>query len=215
MAQAHGILSSSGRGHRSGLTATLETGRRPFLMNIDCCIAVSVMSRTACASPRSITQRDAGIEVATDMTQFGRGKKAIDMMDMCAMSVGSLMQDLHKTPEAKIGYFASPHSYHAAQLQVLQVDRVIRSTEVMRQLPMPILSLVRNIGLHLRQTMPCLTSMARSWLGSCKGTVGLAQCPQRLFEWLRRSDIMTVVPGEKLCESKVKACGLTRLDSDD
>ena len=43
-ATARGILSSSGRSHRSGLTATLDTGRRPFLINIGCGIPVPAMS---------------------------------------------------------------------------------------------------------------------------------------------------------------------------
>ena len=82
------------------------------------------------------------VDEATDMPAFGgweaaplswgrsavadAGNKAIDMVyvhsvllgSVAAAAAGALMQNLHKTPKAQIGHFATPHHLHTAQLQI-------------------------------------------------------------------------------------------------
>jgi hypothetical protein len=192
----------------------LDTGRRPFLVNSAGRIPVPLVRSATGAGPHPISQRNEGIEVAADMTQFGRGKPAVNMMHVGPMPVGNLMQDVHKAPKAQISDFAAPQRRHAPQLQVLQVDRVIPGTEVMGQFPVPILPLMRNPGMGLCQSLPCVPPTARAWHGPGQCPIGFAELAQRLFERLGCGDIMAVVSGEKLRKPEIKASGLTRLDPD-
>src|SRR5262245_36950714 len=115
------------------------------------------------------------------MTQLRGRKPAVDMMDMAAMPERYLVQDVDKASKAQIRDLAAPERRHAAQFKVFQVDRVIPGTQLMRQLPVPVLPLVGNIGMRLGQTLPSETAMARTRLRTGKGTTCLAQSPQGLF----------------------------------
>ena len=102
------------------------------------------------------------VDEATDMTAFGGREKAVDMVYVRPVLLGSLMQNLYKTPKAQLCYFATPHRLHTAQLQVFQRDRIIRGTEFMGELPLPVLALMGNTGMHPCQGASCLTAMART-----------------------------------------------------
>src|SRR5215212_7114291 len=107
------MLSSGGRRHRGGLTATLEIGRgavklallccrrrgerrplarlrrrraKPFLVNIGGGVLIPLMGRAATGTgPQPITQGDGMVDEATDMAAFGGREKAVDVMDMRAV----------------------------------------------------------------------------------------------------------------------------------
>ena len=88
-----------------GLTAASRTGRRPFLINIGCGVLIPLVGRTATRTgPPPITQRDGMIDEATDMTAFRGREKTVDVMDMGAVFLGSLVQNLHKAPKARVPY---------------------------------------------------------------------------------------------------------------
>ena len=108
---------------------------KPFLINIRCGIPVPLVgSAAAWTGPQPLTQGDGMVDEATDMTAFGgweaaplswgrsavadAGNKAVDIVYVHTVLLGSLMQNLHKTPKAQIGHFATPHHLHTAQLQV-------------------------------------------------------------------------------------------------
>jgi hypothetical protein len=87
----------------------LDTGRRPFLINIGGGIPVPSMGRaTAWTGPQPIAQGHGIVDEATDMTAFGGREKAVDVVYMGAELLSSLMQDLYKAPKAHIGDLASP-----------------------------------------------------------------------------------------------------------
>jgi hypothetical protein len=56
------------------------------------------------------------LDEATDMTAFGGRVKAVDVMDMRAVLLGGLVQNLHKPAKAQIRHFAAPQRLHAMQL---------------------------------------------------------------------------------------------------
>jgi len=86
-----------------GLTAASRTGRRPlarlrrrrakpFLINVGCGVLIPLVGRaTTRTGPPPITQRDGMIDEATDMTAFRGRQKTVDVMDMGAMFLGSLV----------------------------------------------------------------------------------------------------------------------------
>jgi hypothetical protein len=64
----------------------LETGRRPFLVNIGGGVLVPLMGCAATGTgPQPITQGDGMIDEATDIAAFGGREKAVDVMDMRAV----------------------------------------------------------------------------------------------------------------------------------
>jgi len=85
------------------------------------------------------------------------------------------MEDLHKLPKAQIRDFAPPQRGHAAQVEVFQVDGIIRRTQVVRELPMPGLPLMGNAGMDPCQRTTSLPTMARATSFPCQGAMGLAQ----------------------------------------
>ena len=92
---------------------------KSFLINIRCGIPVPLVgSAAAWTGPQPLTQGNGMVDEATDMTAFGGREKAVDMVYVRPVLLGSLMQNLHKTPKAQIGHFATPHHLHTAQLQV-------------------------------------------------------------------------------------------------
>jgi|RhiMetStandDraft_8_1073273.scaffolds.fasta_scaffold16955_2 hypothetical protein len=147
-------------------------GRRPFPVNIASSIAVPLMDGATRTGPYPIPQCNEGIEGAADMTQFGGREKAVDMMDVGPELGGSLVQDLHKAPEAQIGDFASPQCGHTPQFQVFQIDRVILLTQRMGSVPMPGRPLVGNAPVHLCQRVSGLLPMAEP--GSVRDSARLA-----------------------------------------
>ena len=95
----------------------METGRRPFLVNIGGGVLVPLMGCAATGTgPQPITQGDGMVDEATDMAAFGGREKAADVMDMRAVLFGSLVQNLHKPAKAQIRHFAAPQRLHAVQL---------------------------------------------------------------------------------------------------
>ena len=154
------------------------------------------------------------VHVSTQMTAFGGGKETVDMMDVRPVFLCGLVQDLDKAPKAQIGDFPAPHGRHAAQLQVLKIDRVVLLAQRMGQVPMPGRALMGNPPMDLCQRVSGLTPMARARHGTRQRPVGFPYLTQRVSQWQRCLDIMPVVPREKLAQPKVKRCGVTRLASD-
>ncbi len=77
---------------------------KPFLINIRCGIPIPLMGRAAAwTGPQPITQGDGMVDEATDMTAFGGREKAVDMVyvrpvllgSVAAAAAGALMQNLH------------------------------------------------------------------------------------------------------------------------
>ena len=154
------------------------------------------------------------VDEATDMTAFGRRKEAVDVVDVRAELLCSLMQNLHEAPKAHIGDFAAPHGSHATQFEVFKIDRIIALAQPSCCLPVPGMPLIGNTAMKGRKCLPGLVSVVRPWHLTRQSAVGFAYRAQRLSEGLGSMDIMPVVSGEECRESEVKACGLTRLDSD-
>ena len=120
------MLNSGGGSPRKGLTATSLTGGRPLLIDIVRRIPVPLMGRAAHrAGPDTITQGDGMVEGTAHMTAFGRGKEAVDVMDVRPMFRCGLVQDLHKASKAQISHFPAPHGRHATECQVFKIDRVV------------------------------------------------------------------------------------------
>ena len=84
----------------------------------------------------------------------------------------------------------------------------------MRGVPMPGRALMGNLPMDLCQGMSGLPSMARARHGTRQRPVGFPYLTQRVSQWQRCVDIMPVVAREKLCQPKIKRCGVTRLASD-
>lgn len=149
------------------------------------------------------------------MAQFGTWEPAVNIMDMVGMPSSDLVQGLEKPPIAQVGHFAAPQGYHATQFQVFEVNRVIPVAKIMRQLPVPILPLMHNVGMEVGKTVLCLAAMCRARFCPGQGSIGLSECSQGLLQRLWGSNIMAIMSREELRKPKVKTCGLTRLDSDD
>ena len=97
------------------------------------------------------------------MTAFGGGEKAVDVMNMRAAFLCSLMQDLHKMPKAKVGHFSAPHRGHAPQLQILKIDCVVALAQRPCRVPVPGLPLMGNPAMHAREGLLGLSSVLRPW----------------------------------------------------
>jgi hypothetical protein len=169
---------------------------------------------TAWTGPQPIAQGHGIVDEATDMTAFGGREKAVDVVYMGAELLSSLMQDLYKAPKAHIGDLASPHGSHAPQLQILKIDGIVALAQRPCCVPVPGLALMGNPAMHAREGLFGLASVLRPWHLARQGTIGFPYRTQRLSQWLGSMDIMAVVSGEECRETEIKACGLTRLDSD-
>ena len=114
------VSGGSGKGRyslRSPLRRRRRGERRPFLVNMSGGVLIPLMRRAATGTgPQPITQGDGMIDEATDMATFGGREKAVDVMDMRPVLLGSLMQNLHKPAKARIHHFAAPQRWHAVQL---------------------------------------------------------------------------------------------------
>jgi hypothetical protein len=84
-------------------------------VSIDRGVAVSVVGGTAGTSPDTITQGDEHVERATDMTQLGRWKEAVDVMDVRSQLLRRVVQDGDEAGKAQVRDLASPHRLHALQ----------------------------------------------------------------------------------------------------
>jgi hypothetical protein len=147
------------------------------------------------AGPDTVPQGDEGIEVATDMTEPGRGKEAVDMMDVHAGLPRSSVQNLHEPSQSQDGHFPAPQHFYASQYQVFKADRVINGTQLVCKLPMPRLTLVGSLVMEPCQGLACLPSMSRSPLCAYQGAASLAYAAQRLSEGLWRRPRRTITAG--------------------
>jgi hypothetical protein len=128
--QGCGMLSSGGGNLRTGHTATLDMRRHPFPAHVYGRVVVPFVDCIAAlAGPQPITQGNGRVDEATDMTPFGRGEKAVDMVHMRPVLRCGLVHNLLKAPKAQSCDFAPPQRLHAAQVQVFQIDRVIGGTQ--------------------------------------------------------------------------------------
>ena len=209
------MLNSGGGSPRKGLTATSLTGGRPLLIDIVRRIPVPLMGRAAHrAGPDTITQGDGMVEGTAHMTAFGRGKEAVDVMDVRPMFRCGLVQDLHKASKAQISHFPAPHGRHATECQVFKIDRVVLLAQRAGGRPMPSRALMGNPPMPLCQRVSGLTPMARAREGARQRPIGFPYLAQAVPEGEGCPDIMPVVAREKLRQPKVKRCGVTRLASD-
>ena len=70
-------------------------------MEILRCVPITVMERlTPRTGPCPITQGDSMIDVPTHMTTFGGWKPPVNVMDVCPMLHGGLVEELDETPKA-------------------------------------------------------------------------------------------------------------------
>jgi len=70
-------------------------------VNIGGGVLIPLMGRAATGTgPQPIMQGDGMIDEATDMAAFGGREKAVDVMDMRPVLLGSLMQNLYKPAKA-------------------------------------------------------------------------------------------------------------------
>src|SRR5882724_12039983 len=96
------ILGSTTHADRSQSDRVFSTGRCPFPENIDGGIHIALMRDATGTGPHPVTQRDEGIEGATDMTELARRKPWIDMPDHGPRLVCHLMQNLDEGAEAQV-----------------------------------------------------------------------------------------------------------------
>jgi hypothetical protein len=94
-------------------------GRRPFPENVDRGVAVAMVDSATGTGPDAITEGDVRIDGATDMTQYGRGKEAVDVVDNGAHLLRRVVQEGYEAPKAQIRDFVPPHGLHPAQIQIL------------------------------------------------------------------------------------------------
>ena len=82
-------------------------GRRPlaplrrrsalrFPVNIVGRVEITLMGHPTLTRPDTVPQGDAGIEGATDMTEFGGREKAVDVMYLRIGLLGCRVQNMHK-----------------------------------------------------------------------------------------------------------------------
>lgn len=142
----------------------LPTGRRPFPVNGERGVAVAVMDSTAGTMPDTITEGDVLVDGATDMTQFGRGKKAGDVVDMRPHLLRRVVQDGHERRKAQVRHLAPPHGLHTAQVEILQIDRLVPGTQIPCRVPVPRCPPIGNGAVDTGKRLPCLPSMARPFL---------------------------------------------------
>gem|GEM_PF-5615262 len=83
----------------------------------------------------------------------------------------------------------------------------------MGELPLPVLPLMGNTGMHPCQGSACLTAMARTTHFPRQRPIGFAQSPERRAKRLGGREPGTIMARQKGLQPKVKACALTCHDS--
>ena len=184
-------------------------------MDIVRSVQVSVTRPTAVAGEDAITQVQIFIDRPASIARLAGRIELVNEHNVFAVLACNPLQLGQKVCKAQIRDFSPPKFEHALKVQIFKAQHVVLFDQFICKLPVVVLPGISNFAVDTRQIEPCSHAVVAVLFLARQIAVSLADFSPVLLEKQRRIVTCAIRHGEILLESKVKPCGLTRLERDD
>ena len=187
-------------------------GRCPDLENVYRRVYIAVvMDFTSMATPIANRQVYEQVFLSTTMTDGCCGLPTSDGFNALATFLCLPSHLEHEVTEGEIGDLASPKAFHAVKVQVLKEREVKLADDFQSKFPMVILALTGNFAMRSGMMFTRTFAIVATAHLSRQLTIGTLYRFGRLFIELRRLVFRGIRTDEKVLDTEVKPCSITRL----
>ena len=142
-------------------------------------------------------------------TRFRSRSPLSDLMKSTMMFEVLILQNLNKLIEGEVGYFSSPKTFHAVEVQRFSGNRIKPSAEICGKFPMPISALVGNFMVETCEFSDSTPPVARTFYLTTQSLVEFSKFLQGLFQGLWVLYLLTRVQGQVGIHTEIYPNALT------
>ena len=150
-----------------------------------------------------VTKTQMFIDILTYRTGPAARIEPVHLAHLAAVLGCRMLEFLHERAEGEVRHLSTPQTGHPCQLQVLHAERVVGTAKLVGELPLPVVTAIRDLLVDAVKGEPRRTAVRRASFAPGQTAGGLAQVAQSLPEEQRIINLRPVAQGEVGLQTEV------------